>query len=72
MRTRLLQLPPNAVNPVLTAADVTDMKVDALAHPFLVIKDKLRRFGEMAHMCFPELTQAACDNQRGPRGGEER
>lgn len=31
---------PNAVNPVLTAADVTDMKVDAVAHPFLVIKDQ--------------------------------
>jgi len=31
---------PNAANPVLTAADVTDMKVDALAHPFLVIKDQ--------------------------------
>ena len=32
-------LRPAAANPVLTAADVTDMKVDALAHPFLVIKD---------------------------------
>lgn len=31
---------PNAANPVLTAEDVTDMKVDALAHPFLVIKDQ--------------------------------
>src|SRR5262249_22687831 len=31
---------PKAANPVLTAADVTDMKVDAIAHPFLVIKDK--------------------------------
>ena len=35
-----LQPAPKAANPVLTAADVTDMKVDALAHPFLVIKDK--------------------------------
>ena len=31
---------PGAANPVLRAADVTDMKVDALAHPFLFIKDK--------------------------------
>ena len=31
---------PKAANPVLTAADVTDMKVDTLAHPFLVIKDQ--------------------------------
>src|SRR5262249_14713284 len=31
---------PKAANPVLTAADVTDMKVDAIAHPFLVVKDK--------------------------------
>ncbi len=31
---------PGAANPVLTAADVTDMKVDALAHPFMVIKDQ--------------------------------
>lgn len=31
---------PHAWNPVLTGADVTDLKVDALAHPFLVIKDK--------------------------------
>ena len=35
-----LQPAPKAANPVMTAADVTDMKVDALAHPFLVIKDK--------------------------------
>jgi hypothetical protein len=37
-----LRLTPlaGAANPVLTAADVTDMKVDALAHPFLVVKDK--------------------------------
>jgi hypothetical protein len=35
-----LQPAPKAANPVLTAADVTDMKVDTLAHPFLVIKDK--------------------------------
>ncbi|MFB3826805.1 MAG: hypothetical protein ACE15B_08545 [Bryobacteraceae bacterium] len=27
-------------NPVLTGADVTDMNVDTLAHPFLVIKDR--------------------------------
>ncbi len=34
-----LQLRPalSVTNPVLTAADVSDMKVDALAHPFLVI-----------------------------------
>src|SRR5579883_236318 len=31
---------PGASNPVLTAADVTDMQVDALAHPFMVIRDK--------------------------------
>jgi hypothetical protein len=31
---------PEAANPVLTGADVTDMKVDTLAHPFLVIKDE--------------------------------
>ena len=31
---------PKVANPVLTAADVTDMKVNALAHPFLVIKDQ--------------------------------
>jgi hypothetical protein len=31
---------PNVANPVLTASDVTDMKVDAVAHPFLVIKDR--------------------------------
>ncbi len=30
---------PRAANPVLTAADVTDMKVDAIAHPFFVMKD---------------------------------
>src|SRR5262249_12152063 len=30
---------PNAANPVLRGTDVTDMKVDTLAHPFLVIKD---------------------------------
>src|SRR5215470_4515567 len=35
-----LQPAPKAANPVLTGADVTDMKVDTLAHPFLVIKDK--------------------------------
>ena len=35
-----LQPAPKAANPVLTATDVTDMKVDALAHPFLVIKDE--------------------------------
>src|SRR6516165_3112620 len=35
-----LQPAPKAANPMLTAADVTDMKVDALAHPFLVIKDR--------------------------------
>lgn len=31
---------PHAHNPILTGADVTDIKVDALAHPFVVIKDK--------------------------------
>ncbi|HLN02719.1 MAG TPA: hypothetical protein VK335_25750 [Bryobacteraceae bacterium] len=31
---------PGAANPVLSASDVTDMKVDAVAHPFLVIKDQ--------------------------------
>jgi hypothetical protein len=31
---------PTVDNPVLTASDVTDMKVDAVAHPFLVIKDQ--------------------------------
>jgi hypothetical protein len=31
---------PNVANPELTASDVTDMKVDAVAHPFLVIKDQ--------------------------------
>jgi hypothetical protein len=30
---------PGAANPVLTAADVTDMNVDAVAHPFMLIKD---------------------------------
>ena len=30
---------PAVTNPVLTASDVTDMKVDAVAHPFLVIQD---------------------------------
>jgi hypothetical protein len=30
---------PKAANPVLTPADVTDMSVDAVAHPFMVIKD---------------------------------
>jgi hypothetical protein len=34
-----LQPVPNVPNPVLTGADVTDMKVDTLAHPFMVIKD---------------------------------
>jgi hypothetical protein len=31
---------PMVANPVVTAADVTDMNVDAVAHPFLVIKDQ--------------------------------
>jgi hypothetical protein len=31
---------PNATNPVLTSSDVTNVKVDAVAHPFLVIKDR--------------------------------
>jgi hypothetical protein len=31
---------PKVANPVLTASDVADMKVDAVAHPFLVIKDQ--------------------------------
>ena len=35
-----LQPAAGAVNPVLTGADVTDMKVDTLAHPFMVIQDK--------------------------------
>ena len=35
-----LQPAPKAANPVLTPADVTDMRVDAVAHPFMVIKDK--------------------------------
>ena len=30
---------PYAANPVLTAADVTDMKADAVAHPFMLIRD---------------------------------
>jgi hypothetical protein len=30
---------PGAANPVLTASDVTDMSVDAIAHPFMVSKD---------------------------------
>jgi hypothetical protein len=37
-----LKLQPAAgvVNPVLTGADVTDMKVDTLAHPFMLIQGK--------------------------------
>jgi hypothetical protein len=31
---------PNVHNPVLRGADVTDMKVDTLAHPFQIMKDK--------------------------------
>ena len=31
---------PEVKNPVLTAADVTDMTVDAVAHPFMVIKNQ--------------------------------
>jgi len=31
---------PEVKNPVLAAADVSDIKVDAVAHPFMVIKDK--------------------------------
>src|SRR6516165_9112357 len=34
-----LQPLSDVANPVLTGADVTDMKVDTLAHPFLVIKN---------------------------------
>ena len=30
---------PNVENPVLHGADVTDMNVDTLAHPFMVIED---------------------------------
>lgn len=30
---------PKVGNPALTSADVTDMKVDAVAHPFMIIKD---------------------------------
>lgn len=38
--TSPLHLSPGDVkNPVLTGADVTDMKMDTLAHPFLVIAD---------------------------------
>lgn len=31
--------PPALKNPVLTAADVTDLKVDIVAHPFMVVTD---------------------------------
>lgn len=31
---------PKVQNPVLTGVDVTDMKVDTLAHPFMVIQDE--------------------------------
>src|SRR5512140_1639624 len=34
------RLLPGAANPVLTGADVTDMNVDTLAHPFMIVKDK--------------------------------
>jgi hypothetical protein len=33
-----LSAPANVRNPVLTGADVTDMKVDTLAHPFMVVE----------------------------------
>ena len=33
-----LSAPANVKNPVLRGADVTDMKVDTLAHPFMVVK----------------------------------
>jgi hypothetical protein len=33
-----LSPPANVKNPVLTGADVTDLKVDTLAHPFMVIE----------------------------------
>ena len=34
-----LRTAPGAANPVLRGSDVTDMDVDTLAHPFLVIRD---------------------------------
>lgn len=34
-----LSPPANVRNPVLTAADVTDLDVDTIAHPFMVVKD---------------------------------
>lgn len=36
-----LSPPPNVVNPVLTAADVTDLNVDIVAHPFMIVTDSL-------------------------------
>jgi hypothetical protein len=32
---------PNVVNPVLTAADVSDLNVDIVAHPFMIVTDSL-------------------------------
>jgi hypothetical protein len=36
-----LSPPPDVVNPVLTAADVTDLNVDIVAHPFMIVTDSL-------------------------------
>jgi len=36
-----LSPPPNLKNPVLTGADVNDLQVDIVAHPFMVVKDSL-------------------------------
>jgi hypothetical protein len=36
-----LSPPPNVVNPVLTAADVNDLNVDIVAHPFMIVTDSL-------------------------------
>lgn len=33
--------PPNLRNPVLTASDVNDLSVDAVAHPFMIVTDSL-------------------------------
>jgi len=36
-----LSAPANVSNPVLTAEDVTDLKVNIVAHPFMLVKDSL-------------------------------
>ncbi len=36
-----LSPPKNVVNPVLTAADVNDLNVDIVAHPFMIVTDSL-------------------------------